>query len=916
MNVTIFILGEIQKNMKNKLHKIKMNLLTNITNPNNILFHIIGLICIIWFLTRVIPKPDRIRYPCQQISITIAIGYITFWIILWTALYHGLKLWIKKAKYNITKSAPVILVSFLLIFSISSNVFANINNYDEKEKQPLWNPIPKQPIGTPKGVNPGRVVWVWNPNATEKEPIGYWWEKQNNDQKVIDNMFSYGLQKLANTNDDYLAWDHLFKYFNQIHNYGNNGYQTGEKIAIKINLNNRQDYTSEDNYRDASPYVVKSLLRQLVNIVGVNQEDITIYDATRPIANWFYNRVYYKEYPADPPIPEFPDVHYVDNAGGASGREKVIASSERVYFAAGSCEYRTLPTIVADADYLINMPILKRHPIENGVTLSGKNLFGTWIESVESIHPYLYSSFTMGNPAPQTDLLAHKDIGGKTIIYIGDGTYATKTTHRTIEKFQMYPFNNDWTNSLFFSQDPVAIDSVMYDFLQAEGTNPAEGSQNYLHQSAEPPANTYDPEKDGNYLTDSLGVHEHWDTTKDIFSPQRYTGPTNNGIDYITYLFEADANGPYYGLTNTPIQFQGTANGGYPPYHWDWDFGDGTTGTEKDITHIYDEVGDYTVTLTVTDSYGNTCTDTTTVIITTQPPPPQPPPEHPSDNESDDENLPPNANANGPFYGFIDIPTTFDGSNSNDPDGIITKFSWSFGDGTTGTGKVITHIYNNVGNYTVTLTVTDNYGKTGIYTTYAVMIDKPNIPPNKPSIYGNVTGEKNTNYYYNVISIDQDNDNIKYIIDWDDEDNLTVTDFVQNDTSYTVMHSWTNPGAYKIKVSAIDEHNSTSDTEELMVLIDVHYCDDIGYIIDTDSDGIYELFHSNSTGNETDIKTQNGGYLIDSNEDGKWDYNFDLITGLSGYIEEKKIEETPGFELILIICAIMLVFIWKQKKVK
>lgn len=139
---------------------------------------------------------------------------------------------------------------------------------------------------------------------------------------------------------------------------------------------------------------------------------------------------------------------------------------------------------------------------------------------------------------------------------------------------------------------------------------------------------------------------------------------------------------------------------------------------------------------------------------------------------------------------------------------------------------------------------------------------------------------------------------------------------MQNDTSYTVMHSWTNPGAYKIKVSAIDVHNSTSDTEELMVLIDVHYCDDIGYIIDTDSDGIYELFHCNSTGNETDIKTQNGGYLIDSNEDGKWDYNFDLVYGLSGYIEEKKIEETPCFELILIICAIMLVFIWKQKKVE
>ena len=67
------------------------------------------------------------------------------------------------------------------------------------------------------------------------------------------------------------------------------------------------------------------------------------------------------------------------------------------------------------------------------------------------------------------------------------------------------------------------------------------------------------------------------------------------------------------------------------------------------------------------------------------------------------------------------------------------------------------------------------------------------------------------------------------------------------------MHSWTNPGVYRIKVSAIDDHNSKSGSVELIVLIDVQYCEDIGYIIDADSDGIYELFHCNTTGNETEI---------------------------------------------------------------
>jgi hypothetical protein len=113
----------------------------------------------------------------------------------------------------------------------------------------------------------------------------------------------------------------------------------------------------------------------------------------------------------------------------------------------------------------------------------------------------------MDNPAPQVDLFAYKELGGKTLLFFGDGTFATKVDHKTIAKFLMYPFNNDWTNSLFFSQDPVAMDSVMYDFLYAEGTNPCEGAQNYLHQAAVPNPNTYDPEHNGVYLSHSLGVH-------------------------------------------------------------------------------------------------------------------------------------------------------------------------------------------------------------------------------------------------------------------------------------------------------------------------------------------------------------------------------------------------------------------------
>jgi hypothetical protein len=521
-----------------KNHKHKNHFLMKLSNKRGILFHLAGIVAIIWFIVRVLPRPDRIRYPCQQMGIAVAVGYIAFWGLLWSTLFHSVGFWIKRAKFKTTAIAPIILVSFILVFSITSNVFANnyIIKSNDKKLFDSWEPIPNKPIGTPQGINPGRVVWVWDPDVTESNLNGFWWEKQNNNQEVINDMFSKGLKSLTDGSTEKAAWDILFRNFNLEHGNGDIGYQIGEKIAIKLNFNNvlggiGDPYPKEDNDRDASPYVVKVLLRHLVNIIGVAQEDITVFDASRPIPNWFYNRVYYETYPADTLVEEFPNIHFVDSNGGAAGREQVLPSSTQMYFSDGTI--RTLPTCVVEATYIINMPLLKRHPINNGVTLSGKNFFGSFIEPVSDIHPYLQSGFIMGNPTPQVDLLSYEHLGGKTLIYLGDGTYGTKVDHKTIEKFLMYPFNNDWTNSLFFSQDPVALDSVMYDFLLAEGTNPSEGSQNYLHQAAVPSPNIYDPEHDGVYLSKSLGVHEHWNKTFDIFSINRYLGPSENGIDFI-----------------------------------------------------------------------------------------------------------------------------------------------------------------------------------------------------------------------------------------------------------------------------------------------------------------------------------------------------------------------------------------------
>ena len=154
-------------------HICKKKLLDKLTKLKGIWFHIVGIACLIWFLIRVVPAPYRSQYPCQQVSIPIALGYIGFW----SAIFCGLSQWMRKVKFKTTALAPAILVIFILIFSVSGMVFAG--NYINNASLEEWIPIPNEPIGTPQGVNLGRVVWVWDPDATESDLQGFWWFKEN-----------------------------------------------------------------------------------------------------------------------------------------------------------------------------------------------------------------------------------------------------------------------------------------------------------------------------------------------------------------------------------------------------------------------------------------------------------------------------------------------------------------------------------------------------------------------------------------------------------------------------------------------------------------------------------------------------------------------------------------------------------------
>ena len=89
-------------------------------------------------------------------------------------------------------------------------------------------------------------------------------------------------------------------------------------------------------------------------------------------------------------------------------------------------------------------------------------------------------------------------------------------------------------------------------------------------------------------------------------------------------------------------------------------------------------------------------------------------------------NLPPVANAGGPYTSYINKKNCFDGSGSYDDDGSIVEYLWEFGDGILGTGKTQKHRYTVPGNYSIKLTVTDNKGYTSTDSTYITIFQSLN----------------------------------------------------------------------------------------------------------------------------------------------------------------------------------------------
>jgi hypothetical protein len=278
----------------------------------------------------------------------------------------------------------------------------------------------------------------------------------------------------------------------------------------------------------------------------------------------------------------------------------------------------------------------------------------------------------------------------------------------------------------------------------------------------------------------------------------------------------------------------------------------------------------------------------------------------------------------------------FDGSDSLSLNGDNLYYRWDWtGDQTYDTewltSPFTTYSYENVGTYIITLQIKTEDNITAVNKTSAT-IRELNNPPTNPIVSGTTIGFNNTKYSYTAVSIDIDNNSIRYIFNWDDGTNDTTTAFVSNNTKVNVTHFWTESGIYTLQVYAEDENNATSGSTKRLIFIDIdaHFIkyDGIsGYLVDLNSDGSYDAFYNNETGNASDVeKLDDGSYLLDLNDDGIWDAIYDPDTDTIKKYEQESEDTTEDTSDLIwymlglgtLLSIIIVLFIWiiskKNKK--
>lgn len=537
--------------MINSMEKALAGICTRLKSRSNapkLLFILTGFTATLWFLIRVIPKPSRAAYPCMRAAAPVMSTFIIYMAGLlgsaWAFKAAGRKF--RQARYL---PFAALLVSGLLFLGIPvlqkpGTALASATTLLEANT----------PVGIPRGAVPGRVTWMWDAGATNEHAVvknrdDMYILPKNTNRDVVQEMVDHSVNYLAGENNLSDSWEALFSYFNSTRGKGQVGYASGEKIFIKMNLVGQWGINT-DHYQIANytaghttPQVVMALLDHLVNVVGADQQDISLGDPIQQFPKEYYEII----------STEFPDVNFISSTAALGQRTLAVIGPEPAIFYSdkgsilregdpdswgnsdmgGPVTRDSLYTVILEADYLINVANLKGHE-RAGVSMCAKNHFGSHGRFyAKQLHmglvhpdqaPNEISRDTYGQYRVLVDLMGHEKLGGNTLLFVLDALYSAPGAGSIVVKSKS--FGNDWMSSIFMSQDHVAIESVGLDFAREEyqekyqsNTYPQYNAvEDYLLQAADPAywpeGFVYDPENDGTPLG-SLGVYESWNNPVD-----------------------------------------------------------------------------------------------------------------------------------------------------------------------------------------------------------------------------------------------------------------------------------------------------------------------------------------------------------------------------------------------------------------
>jgi uncharacterized protein (DUF362 family) len=305
---------------------------------------------------------------------------------------------------------------------------------------------------------------------------------------TVKKMMSAGLTAFSGADSPAAAWKKIIR-----------PYRRGDKIVIKPNLNNTRIGYSQAIM--TSPQVIQALVESLLE-AGYPAGDIIIYDLTAYKGQAVTNRlaglgvetVFLKENRSV--LDKVATKLHLGPA--APDTDAPIQMHMPVRDGDGNDVRCYMPKVLTGAQHLINVPVFKAHQFvlqSNAL----KNHFGTVRFSNNNSHPVaLHGAHIDWHIA---DINTNPHIRNKTRLVIvdallGAGCFFRGSYGRIPSRWKTWP-QGDTPNSLFFSAEPVAIESVIADLISREqmamGYEPH--SHRYLHIAAEA----------------GLGVHEHRD---------------------------------------------------------------------------------------------------------------------------------------------------------------------------------------------------------------------------------------------------------------------------------------------------------------------------------------------------------------------------------------------------------------------